>query len=224
MATFVRVYETEEQAADAVSDLQKAGFAAGSLLYVTPDTLDAAGAATAAGMAAYANFAAEQVDLGRSVVGVTPAFGQGKVAVAALDAAGPLAVAMPQATKTPAAAEVTKSDATPLSSWLGWRVLSDDATPLSTMFGWKVRSDKTFFMVSELKNDPTPLSNIFGWRTKSDKTFFLVSELKNDPTPLSNIFGWRTKSDKRHYMVSELSNDPTPLSSRLGMQVLSDKQ
>lgn len=223
MATFVRVYETEEQAADAVSDLQKAGFTASSLLYVTPDTADPAGAATAVGMAAYANFAAEQAGLGRSVVGITPPFGQGKVAVAALDAAGPMAVGLPKA-KTAAAAEITKSDATPLSSWLGLRVLSDDPTPLSTMLGLRVKSDKTFFMVSELKNDSAPLSNALGLRTKTDKTFFTVSELNDDPTPLSNALGLRTKTDKRQFMVSALSKDPTPLSSRLGLKVLSDKQ
>ena len=223
MATFVRVYETEEQAADAVRDLQKAGFAAGGLLHVTPETMDAAGAALAAGMAEYASFAAEQAELGRSVVGVKPPFGQGKVAVAALDAAGPMAVETPKAQAAAAGTELM-SNATPLSSWLGWRVLSDDPTPLSSMFGWKVKSDKAFFMVSELKDDPAPLSSMLGWKVKSDKTFFTVSELKNDPAPLSNMLGWGTKSDKRHYMVSELSSDPTPLSSKLGMKVLSDKQ
>jgi hypothetical protein len=223
MATFVRVYETDKQAAGAVKKLQGAGFAGAGLLHVTPETADAAGAAAAAGMSEYGSFAAEQAALGRSVVGVQPPFGQGKVAVAILDAAGPLAVEMP-ALKATAAAASTTSEAAPLSNKLGWRVLSDDPTPLSNMFGWKVKSDKTFFMVSELKNDPAPLSSMLGWKVKSDKTFFMVSELKNDPTPLSNMFGWRTKSDKRHYMVSELSNDPAPLSSKLGMKVLSDKQ
>jgi hypothetical protein len=221
MATFVRVYETEEQAAEAVTNLQQAGFAAAGLLHVTPATADAAGAAKAAGMADLGRFAAEQTALGRSVVGVQPPFGQGKVAVASLDAAGPLTVEMP-ADKAKATAASKTSGATPLSDKFGWSVLSDNPTPLSSMFGWKVKSEKTFFMVSELKNDPTPLSSMFGWKVKSEKTFFMVSELKNNPAPLSSMFGWRTKSDQRHYMVSKLSNDPAPLSSKLGMKVLSE--
>jgi|GEM_PF-1827617 len=226
MATFVRVYETDADAADAVRDLKKAGFGASSVLHVTPDTLDPADAAKAAGMEEYASFVADQVALERSVVGVRPPFGQGAVAVKILDAAGPMAVEIP---KEEVAAASAKISATPLSDWLGWRVLSDDPTPLSSMFGWRVLSEKA-----------APFSEWIGWRTKHEKTYFTVSELKDDPTPLSNAvgwrvlsdtaaplsekFGWKTKSEKDHFMVSELSDDPTPLSSRLGLKVLSDKQ
>lgn len=221
MATFVRVYETEEKAAAVVRDLQKAGFNGKSLLHVTPETMDVEGAAAAAGMAEYGSFVAEQVALERSVVGVRPPFGQGVVATKILDAAGPMAVQVPKAQVEAASAKIS---ATPFSDWLGWRTLSKDPTPLSSMFGWKVKSEKTYFMVDELKKDPTPFSNMLGWKVKSEKTHFMVDELKNDPAPLSNMLGWRTKSEKRHFTVTELSNDPTPLSSRLGMTVLSDKQ
>ena len=226
MATFVRVYATEDQAADAVQELKAAGLGSATLA-VMPEAPGAAAAVTAAGMGDIASFVEAQTALGRAVVTVRPPFGQGKVATAILDAAGPLAVEMP-APKAAAVRHEAKSAATPLSNMLGWSVLSDSATPLSDMFGWKVKSDKA-----------APLSDWLGWGTLSDKTYYMVSELKDDPTPvssalgmrvlsdtaapLSDRFGWPTKSAQTHYLTEKLSNDPTPLSSRLGMAVLSDK-
>jgi hypothetical protein len=229
MATFVRVYESEEQAAGAAQNLKAAGFAAGSVLTVMPEDANAAAAAAAAGMAEIGPFVAEQAALGRAVVAVQPPFGQGMAATQILDAAGPLPVEKP-APKTKATSGVdAKSSATPLSNMFGWSVLSDSATPLSDMFGWKVKSDKA-----------APLSDWLGWSTLSDKTYYMVSELKDEPAPLSSWLGWRvlsktaaplsdrfgwpTKSAQTHYLTDKLVKDPTPLSSRLGMSVLTEKQ
>ena len=223
--TVVRVYETEQQAADAVRKLEDAGFAAASLLHVTPTAGDAAARATALDMRHLGDFVAEQVAKERSVVAVRPAFGQSRLATAILDQAGPLAVAAP-AQK----AEATrKSSATPLSDLFGWKVLSDraapmsdksgkqvlmnQAAPLSDKFGWPTRSQKTHFMTSKLSSKPAPFSSRLGLRLLSDKA-----------APLSDKFGWATRSEKTHFMTSELSNDPTPLSSRLGLSVLSEKR
>ena len=223
--TVVRVYETEQQAADAVRKLEAAGYAAESLLHVTPTAADAAARTAALDMRHLDGFVAEQVANERSVVAVRPPFGQGLRATRILDQAGPLAVAMP----APKAEATRKGSATPLSDMFGWRVLSKNPTPLSDKFGWRV-----------LSNTAAPLSDKFGWRTRTQKTHFMTSELSSKPAPLSSLFGmgllsskaaplsdkfgWATRSKKTHFMTSELSNEPTPLSSRLGLSVLSEKR
>ena len=224
--TVVRVYETEQQAAEAVRKLEEAGFASDILLHVTPAAGDADARAVALEQPRLRDFVAEQVARERSVVAVRPLFGQGKRVTWILDQAGPIAVAAPA---PEAAATRTSSRAAPLSDLFGWPVLTQNPTPLSDKFGWRV-----------LSKTAAPLSDKFGWRTHAQKTHFMTSKLSNNPAPfssslgmgllsgkaapLSDKFGWATRSEKTHFMTSELSNEPTPLSSRLGLPVLTGKR
>lgn len=223
--TIVRVYETEEQAADTARALEQAGFAADSVLLVTPATADAAARTREMDMRDLGDFITAQLANEHSVVAVRPPFGRALVATKILDQAGPLAITAPE----PAAETSRKSTAAPLSDLFGWGLLSNSATPISDMFGMRV-----------LSKTAAPLSDKFGWSTRSAKTHYLTGELSRNPAPLSSRlgmallstkaaplsdkFGWPTRSEKTHYMTTDLSNDPTPLSSRLGLSVLSEKQ
>lgn len=177
------------------------------------------------------------------VVVVDPPFGFAKTALDILDSHNPVAVDLPvaevtQAGRTQAGRTWDWRSPTPLSSWLGWRVLSDDPTPLSnylnrpvlkaepassrTLEGIRKQSGDAAPLSSKLgmaplSENPAPLSAKFGWRLLSEKAAPLSERfgwrtLSNNPTPLSTKFGWRV-----------LSDNPTPLSSKLGWKVLSRK-
>jgi hypothetical protein len=226
--TVTRIYESQEKATEAADALKQKNFAPGDVLLVTPGHDSAATALSNAGVdSERAGAYAEAVSRGRSVVTVVPHFGGAHKAAEILDSFGPTDTHISDVPntvnrrgKTKVASSTdsnTSSNATPLSSAAGWRVLSDDPTPLSTKWNLKVLSDKA-----------TPLSDWFGWSTLSkdnasktvliDDPTWLSSKLNlrvlsDDPAPVSGKFGWRI-----------LSDDPTPLSSKFGWKVLSENQ
>ena len=104
---------------------------------------------------------------------------------------------------------------TPLSSWLGWKTLTNNPTPLSSWLGRPVLQTKptpsnTLANIRKLSNDSAPLSRALGWSLlKSDDASpvskkFNWTVLCSGATPLSDKFGWSVLK----------SDDPTPLSSK----------
>jgi hypothetical protein len=247
--TIARIYRTQQAANAAVKELRERSFnaeairarpqpapsestepAATTAVAATDTTLESI---LKAGVPReHARIYAEGVSRGEVlVVVIDPPFGFASAANAILDSHGPIAVNLPEvgpsaglATSTTASGTTTNASiwesATPLSSWLGWKVLSDDPTPLSTYMGRPaLKTDpspsptldnirrqstdaaplSTKVGLSVLSDDPAPLSKRAGWSVLSD-----------DPAPLSKKFGWRT-----------LLDDPAPLSTMLGWKVLS---
>jgi hypothetical protein len=96
----VRVYETEQQAKGVVKKLKDAGFADDAIVQLAPEP--AAGEEGApkksrpVGAGQLADFYAEQLQQGRSLVGVRAAFGEGRRATNILESGNPLAVELPQ--------------------------------------------------------------------------------------------------------------------------------
>lgn len=110
---------------------------------------------------------------------------------------------------------------TPLSNWLGWKVLSDNPTPASTWLGQPVLQTKptpnnTLASIRKMSSDPAPLSRMFGWSLlKSDDSTpaskkFNWTVLCDGATPLSDKFGWSVLK----------TDEPTPLSTKLGWKTL----
>jgi hypothetical protein len=197
MAKVIRVYDSQETAAAAAAALKEKGFT--SAVTETPD--------------------------GTAAVEVAPPFGRGAEAEALLNSFGPIASPAPKAaapvTVFPKPTATVFDNAAPFSTALGLSVLtsfesgiilSPDPAPLSSKLGWKVLStDKP---KAELKSDWT-LSGALGWKLLADTPASETSRtvLSDDPSPLSKAFG-----------MPVLSNDPTPLSSALGMKVLAERQ
>jgi hypothetical protein len=118
-----------------------------------------------------------------------------------------------------------KDGATPLSSALGWRVLSHDPAPFSNWLGWTVLSaeqrgrgalarKQTSSGGRLLSDKPALLSESLGLRVLSPQAAPLSSAAKwktslPDPAPLSGRIGFKT-----------LLRDPAPLSSALGLPTL----
>lgn len=105
-------------------------------------------------------------------------------------------------------------DPTPLSSRMGWSLLSDrkpninldgvSSTPFSNMLNLSLLSERKTSV--ELKtDDPTPLSSMFKWPTLSSRGAGV--ELKtDDPTPLSSALNWPLLSDKPTVMGGEVTS------------------
>ena len=139
-----RLYDTAQQAADAVAALQAAGFANNQINLVSHN----GGAASSAGgqsadptlaaiMAAgilrvHAVVYAERLRRGSSLITVTPYFGTGVAATQILDRFNPAETGIPEVVDR----LEPWDDVTPISSLFGMRVLWAEATPFSVM--WNV--------------------------------------------------------------------------------------
>jgi hypothetical protein len=212
-----RLYSSHENAEAAAAELKKDGFSDVHVVGPAGDEADDAVEASvmAAGVPkAHAKAYADGLRRGETLVTVFAPFGY------ATAAAGILAGFSPTETELPDAGyEVREVDeATPLSSWLGWRVLLHNPAPLSSWLGWRTLSadQGPTKRTPVLPDDPAPLSKRLGWSVLSPDAAplskrFGWSVLSPDPAPLSKRFGW-----------SVLSNEPAPLSKRLGWSVLSD--
>jgi hypothetical protein len=191
----VRMYETEQQASDAVRKLRNAGFPDDTIFLVTPRAGGADGsseAISAAIMAGYvlrshARVYAEGVRRGRSLVVVHAPFGHGRLATDIVDSCVPVdsGLNLPRE---------------PVHAW-------DEKTPLSSALALPVL----------WRNRPTPFSDFWGLPTLSQgRTTFLSTlfgELVSPNFTFSSLLGLRL-----------LSDNATPLSSRLGLKTLSSKK
>ena len=205
--TYVRMYETEQQARDAVSKLMEAGFPDDTILLVTPGSggttgsIEGISAALSAGFALGGNVSAyaQGVQRGRSLVVVRAAFGFGQQAVNLLDSCDPVE------TETLPEPELPKKryQAAPFSDFMGFPLLSSsqagkcDAVELmsgvtmTNSFGYRLLSDKA-----------APLSSLFGLRllmggADMGKESFGMPLLMDAAAPLSSMFGLPLLTSKR---------------------------
>lgn len=249
----VRMYETEKQARKAVAKLQKEGGFAEELVHlVAPSPEGGVDASeTLAKLLKVGKMLrgdtkvyAEALQAGRSLVIVEPPFGQAQTANEILDSLNPIPLVVE--TKAPTASESTRraapaatwDDAAPLSSALGWGVLSERQrpTPFSDYMGFKALSEgfswgPPYFRLLKphdsglsallglrlLKAGPAPLSSYLGLKLLSDDPNLGGEEhssrllMRGNPTPLSSKLDFKV-----------LSSNPTPLSNAFGFRVLSD--
>lgn len=198
--TICRVYATRRKAEAAADKLRLNG-------YGTVDVFgDAEGAATGsdahitamtrAGVPRHlAGEYAQLIGAGNTVVAVYAPFGRGFLAEQVMADFGPLDLSPPKR-------ESTFDDATPMSSILGLKPLSEGKVPFEEMTG--MPSLARGWMFSGLfgmgygRAKPAPFSSMFGLPT-----------LTKGATPLSSMTG-----------MAVLSGNPTPLSSALGMPLL----
>jgi hypothetical protein len=191
----VRMYETEQQASDAVRKLSNAGFPDDTIFLVTPRAGGADGSSEAISTAIMAGYVlrsharvyAEGVKHGRSLVVIHAPFGHGALATHIVDSCGPVdsGLRLPQE---------------PVHSW-------DEKTPLSSALALPVL----------WRNQPAPFSAFWGLPTLSRgrSMFFstLFGELVSSKFTFSALLG-----------LGLLSQNAAPLSSRLGLKTLSGKQ
>ena len=200
--TYVRMYETEQQARAAIAQLKKGGFPENTMHLVTPGANGDAllGYMVGSDTRVYA----ENLALGRSFVLVRAPFGSGQAAIDILDSCGPiesdlLAPAEP--------ASCWEEAVTPLSTAMQWQVLKqNDPAPFSKWMGFPLLS----------KGDkPAPLSQWLGSSPLSKR---------QQPAPLSSWMGFPLLSPEvslsQYFGLDLLSPEATPLSSRLGLDTL----
>ena len=200
--TYVRMYETEQKAQAAITQLKKGGFPENAIHLVTPG---ARGDAILGYMIGNdTRVYAENLALGRSFVLVRAAFGSGQAAIDILDSCGPidsdlLAPAQP--------ANCWEEAVTPLSTAMQWQVLKqNDPAPFSRWMGFPLLS----------KGDkPAPLSKWLGSPLLSKQS---------EPGPFSSRMGFPLLSPEvslsQYFGLDLLSPEATPLSSRLGLETL----
>jgi hypothetical protein len=230
--TICRSYQVRENAEAAAAELRKAGFDGRDVNVVAPDGApdeEIIARIREGGVAAtQADAYAERIKHGETLVSILAAFGYAVLATDILEKHGPADTGIPEQ-----GYEKTPSDpAAPLSSALGWKVLSDDPAPLSsalrlpTLFTRRQRRKPD----SELVDDPAPLSKAVNMPVLSDRPAILSSRLGwrvlwDDPAPLSKRLGLAVLSKEQKLPparagVRLLSDNPAPLSSRVGWKLL----
>ncbi len=228
----VRIYATEKQARKVVSKLREEGFTEDQIHLVAPEAEGAAGSSETLSnllkvgklLPGDSKLYAESLQQGRSLVIVLPPFGYAQWATEILDSADPIRPVTEHKTTSVAARSVSPAawdDAAPLSSALGWGVLSrgHPPTPFSDFMGLKPLSRGLSFespYCQLLKRSSSGLSELFGLKL-----------LKDGPAPLSSYLGLKTLADNHHlgdasFCQPLLSSNPTPLSSKMNYRVLSD--
>jgi hypothetical protein len=225
----VRLYDTAEQARAAVAKLREAGFRDDAILELAPGSAQSVASAIVAGrmMGHRAEFYAERVKQGRSLVAVEAPFGQGQAATNILDGFSPVDQDL-QLPHDPVQHEWGK--AAPLSATLGWPVLlRKSPAPLSDSLGLPTRSRSEFYTTTSLASSDATFSSIFGLRLLSRNPAPLSSmlgfPLLSRRTTKTSSFGMKLLSDTAAPLssalgISTLSSNPTPLSSALGLAVL----
>ncbi len=241
MFVTARYYESAQQARDAVDDLKAEGFRSRSIALITPaavaDAEPEADAELQAGtrpdtsvsdairagglLGQYADFYAQNLQQGYSLVVVEPPFGATRLATQILERHGPLDIAHePPYVEKPFVP--LSEQAAPLSSALGWRVLSDNPAPFSEYWGFGTGSNGLSFLSRWFK----PLTGApFSLASKSG-----AGLLSRNPSPLSSLFGLPTKSGESgdrwttSFGLPLLSSNAAPLSGKIGMPLLSRKR
>lgn len=183
--TISRMYEIQEQAANAKAALEQEGYTDVHLVSAS----DADGpvedlvAEIAKGnvLRAHARIYAEGVARGGSLVTVHAVFGGAVKAIRILDSFGPI----DSGRSEPHDGPMVWDEATPLSCALQMPVLLDDAAPMSRVMGVRPLSDPSFSL-SRLFG--IPLLTGFGSR----HTSFGFPLLMNNPAPLSSLLGLPT--------------------------------
>lgn len=211
----VRIYETEQQANDAVARLKEYGFAEDAIYVVRPvsegktDSAGDLGNAVRAGflLQERANLYAEGVRQGHSLVAVRAPFGRGQVAIDILDSFAPTATGIERK-----ASEVSWDVAAPLSSGLRAPVLwRGQPAPFSRLTGGQILlRGRTFgAKYPELTRPDWTFSSRIGLRLLSGRQ-----------APWSSLSGKAGPSWTRSLGLPLISRNPTPFSSKLGLGCL----
>ena len=231
--TISRIYDNAEKAEAAVKELKRVGFADHAVSVVAPmHSAEAAlPAITGSGViASHATVYADALARGETLVSVRAPFGFAATATTILEKHRPTETGLgEQGYEQP-----PPDPAAPLSSALGWSVLSDNPTPLSSALGLSTLSKNQRKQVrdDELIDNPAPLSRAFGLKLLSDRAAPLSSKfgwklLSDNPAPLSSKLGMSPLSKDQNapdsrFGMKLLSDNPAPLSSALGWKLLSD--
>jgi hypothetical protein len=200
-----RSFATHEGAMEAVDDLKLAGFSASAITI--------------------------EEQSGGTLVSLDPPFGNGLLATRILERArtGDTGVRTTVLTAEPPATTDPASDATPLSSAMGWRVLLHDNAPLSHWLNWPLLS-KTQAPKATLLHNPAPLSSAIGWqalwhRPAPLSTATSTKVLLDEPAPLSKAASFTPLLHEPDPLSSRINfrtiwHSPAPLSDLLGLPVL----
>ena len=228
MSLIVRMYDTEERARDATAKLREAGFRDDAILELALGSAQSVASAIVAGrmMGHRAEFYAERVKQGRSLVAVEAPFGRARPRPTS-NGCSPVDQEL-ELPDDPVQHEWGK--AAPLSAALGWPVLlRKSPAPLSDSLGLPTRSRSEFYTTTSLASSDATFSSIFGLRLLSRNPAPLSSmlgfPLLSRRTSKTSSFGMKLLSDTTAPLssalgISTLSSNPTPLSSALGLAVL----
>jgi len=206
MTGYARMYETEQQANDAVNELRANEFPENAVFMMTPgagfegqETLEAIANAVMTGslLGDKADTYVQGLRRGYSVVAVEAPFGFGQPAVDILESFGPVDSIKNQP-QEPRKASAWDSD-TPLSTALGLSLIkSDKPAPLSDYWG-----------IPTLSGRRSMLSWLFGQPLSPNFKFSSMlglGLLTRSGTPLSSLFG-----------VSTTTATPGPVTAGFGM-------
>ncbi len=212
--TYVRMYETEQQALAAVEKLKEDGFPNNAILLVTPGAEGEAVLEFTLGSDAQA--LAQSLGRGRSIVLVRAAFGFGQAAINILEACGPVDTHL---LAPPMAATAWEERGAPLSTALQWPVLKrNEPAPFSDFLGIPLIS-------SCQGSEPTMISKFSG---ASIELSFGYRLLSSKATPLSSLLGLDTLLGKVGTGESSFGlplrmQNPAPLSSFFGLPLLTSQ-
>ena len=226
MASRVGIFESEDAARNASAKLTEVGFRRNRVFLAS----QLAGREEAVLRAAVdedfmpgsqIKACVRQLQQGRSLVSVQPAFGKAYEAAEIMESCGALQqdVLPPTEVRNPS----------PLSDALGLPTLTE-FTPMTNLASSHWSLSKVLGM-RLLSNNPAPLSSMFGMKlltTEKHKTSsFGMPLLSSNPAPLSSLFGMKLLTRNKHKTSSFgfplLSDNPAPLSSLFSLRLLTDE-
>jgi hypothetical protein len=213
------MYETDQQARDAVGKLRGEGFPKDTIFLVTPAPKSDEETAEPLSMAIKAGFVpqrdarvySELLGQGRSLVAVRAPFGQARLATAILDGSGPVDTGI----RPPEKRSVAWETGAPFSSSL----------LLPTLSRRKPDAFSMSFGLPTLSSGPTTRAKL----ADPQLALFGQPSLSRNPSPLSSMFHIKTISGKSgpswrsSFGLPMLSEKPAPFSSWLGLHLLKGK-
>ena len=227
MALLLRIYATEQAAADAHARLVAAGFDNQAIFLASEHR----GRETSTVEAAIrvgtlpermVKFCTRSLEHGRSIVSADPPFGRGQRALDILESG--------ETVDTHLAGPHVEDDPAPFSRMLGIPVLSEFSSSTGLLSSdWSVSSGFGFRLTSR---NAAPLSSMFGMKvlsaSKRDRRSSFGMPLRSqNPAPLSSLLGMTPISSRQRrgnysFGFPLLSRNPSPLSSLLGIRTLSE--
>ena len=230
--TISRIYKAREDADAAAAELRRAGFDGRDINVVAPgeapDEEVLARIREGGVTGTHAEVYAGRIKQGETLVSILAAFGYALLAIDILEKHGPEDTGLPEQEyeKTP------PDPAAPLSSALGWKVLSHDPAPLSSALGLPLLLTRRRRRKPDLElvDNPAPLSKAVNMPVLTDRPAILSSRFRwrvlwDDAAPLSRRLGLPVLSKEQkpppaRAGVALLSDNPAPLSSRVGWRLL----
>ena len=223
------IYRAREDADAAAAELRKVGFPDDEIHVVamaeaSDDEIRAA--TQQAGLrATHAEFYADAVKRGETLVSVPAQFGCAALVSKILHKHNPTETGLPEQGYE----QRSWDPAAPLSSKWGWTVLFDNPAPLSAWLGIRVLSTDQPVRKrnADLIDNPAPFSKAIKAPLLTERPAILSSRfgwrvLLTDPAPLSSRLGWPVLSKKPgRFGPRLLSDKPAPFSALLGLKLLS---